>query len=277
MKARLAGLVEKARQLESAIQSRIEGRPHLRPRERARQPLELVHTIVEQIEREVQPAGRGQYVFPYTQIRVWMAAPLPRDRARLAAACDGPPSLEDRIRERLRAARCDVAGLEVRTTFVPKGREDWEDPDFHVEYARTPPPAAEPVPVARLDLTVLHGAAEKPSYSFSGGTVSLGRGADVRDGRDRPIRTNQVAFVEGAGDVNATVSRRHARIEHDPASGAFRLHDDGASQGTSVIRDGRGVDVPRVRGLRLRSGDVVVLGQARVGVRIRERSETPGR
>jgi hypothetical protein len=270
MKDRLARLIGKARQFESAIQTRIEGRPRLHMAAPARQPLELVHAAVRSVEQEIQPAGRGQVVFPYTQIRLWIAAPSPRDRARLAAACEGPPSLEDRIIDRLAAARCDVTGLQVKTTFVAKGKDEWVDPDFHVEYVRAAPATMAPTPPARIDLTVVQGTAEKSSYSFVGGTVSLGRGPDVRDDRDRLIRTNQVAFVQGAGDVNASVSRRHARIEHDPASGGFRVFDDGASQGTSVLRDGRGVPVPRVRGLRLRSGDVIMLGEARVRVRLHD-------
>jgi hypothetical protein len=268
MKGRLADLIGKARQLESAIQARIEGRSRDQANATARQPLEIVHAIVHGVEREIQPAGRGVVVFPYTQIRIWIAAPTPRDRARLAAACEGPPSLTDRILERLAVAHRDGSPPQVKTTFVAKAKEEWTNPDFHLEYARTAPLAADVPSSARIDLTVLQGTAEKTSYSFAGGTVSLGRGAEVRDARDRLIRTNQVAFVESGGDINASVSRRHAHIQYDPDTGAFRLHDDGASQGTSVIRDGRDVRAPRARGLRLRSGDLIVLGQARVRVRL---------
>ena len=267
MKARWAGLIGKARQLESAIQARIEGRPGPARAVSTRQPLEVIHAILDVIAQEVQPAGRGEVAFPYTQVRIWIAAASPRDRARLTTALEGSPTLGERIIERLSAARCDAPGLQVKTVFVGKGKDEWIDPQFHIEYSRAPVPA-ESAAAARLDLTVVQGTAEKPSYSFTGGTVSLGRGTEVRDDRARLIRTNQVAFVEGGDEVNASVSRRHARIEHEPASGAFRLHDDGSSQGTSVIRDGRGVPVPRARGLRLRSGDVIVLGQARVRVRL---------
>ena len=270
MKGRWAGLIGKARQLESAIQTRIEGRSRPRGEAPARQPLEVVHAIVRSVEQEMQPAGRGQVVFPYTQIRIWIAASTARDRARLTAACEGPPSLQDRIIDRLASARCVVNGLHVKTTFVAARKADWTNPDFHIEYARATPAAAELSSPARIDLTVLSGTADKSSYSFAGGTVSIGRGTEVRDARDRLIRTNQIAFVEGAGDINASVSRRHAHIQHDPATGTFRLHDDGASQGTSVIRGGRDVPAPRVRGLRLRSGDVIVLGQARVRVRVHD-------
>ncbi len=269
MKTRLTDWVGKARQIEAAIEARVEG--VARPRSStSREPLETVHAIVQSVAQEVQAAGRGQQVFPYTQLRVWLAAPSARERARLSAACDGPPSLQERIVDRLTAAGCAINGLAVKVSFVTESRSGWLDPAFHIEYARTAPAPAEAAGLRRLDLTIAHGTAERSSYTFTGTSVALGRGREVRDSRDRLIRTNQVAFVETGGDVNQSVSRQHARIEHDPAADAFRLHDDGASRGTSVIRDGRGLPVPRGRGLRLKSGDIIVLGEARVRVKISE-------
>jgi hypothetical protein len=265
MKDRLTDWLGKARQLESAIEARVEGVP--RPPGHARQPLETVHAIVSRVNQEVQAAGRGQRVFPYTRLRVWLAAPAPRDRARLAAACDGPPSLEQRLVERLASAGCTVTSLPVKISFVPGPGADWVDPTFHLELTRSSA-AADPASAPRLDLAVTHGTAERASYTFAASTVRLGRGGEVRDSHDRLIRTNQVAFVEGGGDVNHSVSRQHARIDYDPASATFRVHDDGASRGTSVVRDGRGLSVPRGRGIKLRSGDVLVLGEARVRVKI---------
>ena len=266
MKNRLAGWIDKARQLESAIETRVEGAP--RPTDKSRQPLEIVHAIVRRVGQEVQPAGRGQQVFPYTHVRVWIAAASARDRVRLAAACDGPPSLEQRLIERLSSAGCAVTTLAVKLSFAAEPKPDWLEPGFHLEFTRAALAPAEHSSAGRLELTVTHGTAERSSYTFTGATVLIGRGTEVRDSRDRLIRTNQVAFVEGGGDVNQSVSRQHARIEYDRASDTFRIHDDGASRGTSVIRDGRGLPVPRGRGLRLRSGDAIVLGEARVRVRI---------
>jgi hypothetical protein len=46
------------------------------------------------------------------------------------------------------------------------------------------------------------------------------------------------------------------------------LHDDGSEHGTGIVREGRTVPVPRgARGVRLFSGDEIVLGEARVRVR----------
>ena len=98
--------------------------------------------------------------------------------------------------------------------------------------------------------------------------IDVGRGAEVRDHRNRLIRTNHVVFTEGAGDVNQTVSRKHAHIAYEPLTGHFRLHDDGSEHGTEIVRGGRTISVLRgTRGVRLQSDDDVVLGEARVRIR----------
>jgi hypothetical protein len=97
----------------------------------------------------------------------------------------------------------------------------------------------------------------------------------VRDHQHRLVRINHVAFLEAAdGDsaaINSTVSRRHARIDLDTDTGRPRLVDDNSAQGTSIIRGGRSIGVPRgSRGLGLQTGDEIVQGQARMAVTIRQ-------
>jgi hypothetical protein len=226
-----------------------------------------VHAVVDRIEQSILPTGRGHNTFPFNHVRVTLAAPSDEAKAYLEVACDGPPSLQARIVERLDHAGCTAPSLDVSVAFVTKARPKWRHPEFDVEFARvsvvTPPPA----PASRLELTVTHGTAERSAYLFESSPVAIGRGGEVRDARQRLIRTNQVAFLEGGGDVNHTVSRRHARIEQ--AADGFRVFDDGSAQGTTVIRHGRGLPVPRgAKGLRLQSGDEIVLGQARLQVKI---------
>src|SRR5262249_7905893 len=99
--------------------------------------------------------------------------------------------------------------------------------------------------------------------------IDLGRCVEVKDANGRLIRTNDVAFVEGSGEINQTVSRQHAHITHQPKSGEFRLYDDGSAHGTHIVRQGRTVTGLRgSRGVRLRSGDELVLGDARMRIRI---------
>jgi pSer/pThr/pTyr-binding forkhead associated (FHA) protein len=134
----------------------------------------------------------------------------------------------------------------------------------------TPPTPAHDATPPRIEVTVLKGTAERRTYVLTPSRrIDLGRCAEVRDSRHHLVRTNHVAFVEGAGDVNQSVSRRHAHVSYEPQSGYFRLHDDGSEQGTGIVRDGRSLAVPRgARGVRLESGDEIVLGEARVRVRL---------
>jgi len=65
------------------------------------------------------------------------------------------------------------------------------------------------------------------------------------------------------------VSRQHAHIEYVDAGRHYRLRDDRSAHGTSIVRNGRTVLVPAgSRGIRLESGDEIVLGEARARVGI---------
>lgn len=265
-------ILGRMRRLESTIARGIDRASQGLVREAVREPLEIIHVVLEAVEREIQAAGRGRHVFPFNRIHVSLLAPSHEARARLEAVFETQPSLRERVSERLQAARCAVTDLTVVLAYVEEARPDWTTPEYHVGFARVAstgpvePPVAAKTP--RLELTVTHGAADRGTYAFTIARIDLGRCAEVRDGRHRLIRTNHIAFAEG-GDANETVSRRHAHIGYDPRSGAYRVHDDGSAHGTAVIRNGTTVAVPRgSRGLQVRSGDEIVLGQARVRVRI---------
>ncbi len=98
----------------------------------------------------------------------------------------------------------------------------------------------------RLELTVLNGTAERRTYALTASPrIDIGRCAEVRDSRHRLIRTNHVAFLERSGEVNQSVSRRHAHISYDPPSGASGCTMTAANMGpVSCGRDG----VSRSRG-----------------------------
>jgi hypothetical protein len=51
----------------------------------AREPLEIAHAVVEAVEREVRPAGRGRHLFPFNRIHVLVVAPSKHARARFDA------------------------------------------------------------------------------------------------------------------------------------------------------------------------------------------------
>jgi hypothetical protein len=258
-----------ARRLESALAARVEGAARHLTRSTSRAPLEIVHAIVDAIEQEAQPAGRGRRVLPFALVRVSVAASTPRARAHLQAAIDGPPDLRSRILERLHGAGCVPLSLTVAVAFAPRARQDWLQPEFQLEFVAQPAAPAEPAASSvRLELDVVHGAAGQPSYTFTSFPVAIGRGAEVQSAQRQLIRRNDVAWSDGGDAVTSTVSRRHARIERDAATGALRLYDEGSAHGTNVVRQGRVFVVPcGARGLRIEAGDEIVLGQARLRVK----------
>jgi hypothetical protein len=269
-------IFDKARQLEGTIARSMAGAAKTFVRgDGAREPIEVVHAIVDAVEREVQSGDRGSRVFPFNTVNVSIAVPSQHLRAKLETVVNGSVTLRDRIVERLRAAGCAATDLEVAVHYVPRPQKHWIDPQFTVGFSRvdrkpvqpsTPP--AEPPP-GRLDMTIVQGTAEHRSYAFTARRIDLGRGSDVRDSRHGLIRTNDVVFADGSDQVNRSVSRRHAHIEHDPRSGEFRVHDDGSVQGTKIVRKGKTLPVPfAARGVRLQTGDEIVLGEARVRIKL---------
>jgi len=106
----------------------------------------------------------------------------------------------------------------------------------------------------------------QPVYVFQSSRIDIGRCADVRDRRNRLVRTNHLVFADTDDALNQTVSRRHAHLDYQAAEGAFRVYDDGSEQGTSVARGGRAIAVPPgPRGVRLKNLDRLKNGVAPAG------------
>ena len=265
-------ILRKARKLESGIARTLDRAAQRWAKSGPREPLEILHGIVDTIEDRVEPAGRGTHVFPFNRIKVSVVAGSREARARLQAVLDGDPKLHDRIAARLRDAGCEPSGVHVTRTFVARPETHWPAPEFHIEFDRIASGqlrAPEPATAPALKITILDGSAEKPVYTFTLSRVNLGRNAEVRDSRHRLIRTNHVAFTEGDGTTNHTVSRRHAHIEYSEGLRQYRIADDRSAHGTSILRKGKMFEIPPgSRGIRLESGDEIVLGEARARVRI---------
>lgn len=270
MTNRLRRMMGGTRALESRLASAFEKAARTVIGPGGPQPLEIVEQAVDDIASHVQPSGRGRYAFPFNQVTVTIAAPTPEDQARFEALCAGPPSLQERVQRGLRSAGSDAADVDVLVAFAAAPDPAWRRPQFHVALARLDRASRAPRgPAVRIEIIVTHGTADRGAYSFTTLPIAIGRGAEVRDSRHQLLRINHVAFTEGADEIAPSVSRRHARIELDPSTCRPRLVDDNSAQGTSIIRDGRGVAVPRgTRGLGLQSGDEIALGQARVRIRI---------
>ena len=265
-------LIGKARQLETIIARTFNGAAQRVAQPRLLEPLEVLHAILEAVEAEVQPAGRGVYVFPFNRLKVSIVAPSREARARYEAVFDGAPALNDRILQRLRSVGCDLVDLSTKIGYVSEGAEGWSHPQFQIEFARGAHSAPVPVPTPlprRLELAVLCGATDLSTYSFRQPRIDLGRCTEVRDSAHRLIRTNHVAFVDGDTGVNASVSRCHAHVEYDGQSDHYRIYDDRSAHGTGVLRNGRALAVaPGARGVRLQSGDEIALGEARLRVTV---------
>jgi hypothetical protein len=235
-----------------------------------REPLEIIHAIVEAVEKRVEPAGRGKYVFPFNRVMVQIAADSRETQARFEAVFGSEPSVKDRITQALDAAGCDSTGLAIDTAYVDQPEDNWTTPQFTIDFDRVTTPPNAPQPQV-LKLTTLRGVTDEPSYVFTTSRINLGRCREVRDHRNRLIRTNDVAFTE-SGDPNSSVSRNHAHIECIGAHSEFRLCDDRSAHGTTVLRNGATIPVPPgSRGVRLKSNDEIALGEVRLGVEIATR------
>jgi FHA domain len=266
-------ILSKARALEEKLARTLNGAAQEVTDANPLEPLELIHAIVDAVEAEIQPGGRGKHVFPFNRLKVSVAAPTRDAWARLEAVLDGEPSLRDRIVERLHAAACNARDLTLTVSYLSQTQPEWKHPAFHVEFARvtaaSPTTIAPAAPEVHLELEIVAGTAEASTYSFAHTRIDLGRRTEVRDHRNRLIRTNHVAFADSNGRINDSVSRRHAHIEYLEGSGEYRVYDDGSAHGTGVVRNGRTIVVPLgSRGIRLQSDDDIVLGEARIRVKI---------
>jgi hypothetical protein len=260
------------RKLESTLTRTVERAAQQWSRSGPRGPLEVLHAILAAVESRLEPAGRGTRMFPFNRIKVSILAASREERARFTAVLDEDPTLQERIINHLHDLGSDVPGLHARVVFVAQAAPDWSAPGFHIDFGRASLaelPQPESSFAHELKLTVTSGASDKPTYALTLDRINLGRCAEVRDSRNRLIRTNHVAFKDGVGATNDTVSRRHAHIDYDESTKAFRIADDRSAHGTAIVRNGRTIGVPAgSRGVRLQSGDEVMLGEARFRVRI---------
>ena len=219
----------------------------------------LVHRgILEEIESKVQTVARGRRLFPYGRLLVTLASPDGDRRALYAAAFAEGGRLEADIREALESAGCECPrGFSVEVVTAAEGERA-----FTIQYG---PAAAAPKSPPKLEparLIAVKGKTDRDEYQLTKARTNIGRMAELTDTDERVVRRNDVVFEDGAGDVNATVSRKHAHI--DLSDGAYRVRDDGSEFGTRVFRDGRQIEVPagNRRGERLRPADEIYLGRA---------------
>lgn len=255
--------------LERGIGKRIERLT--RRKASPREAIQIAEDVLDEVALQVEPTAGEARTFPYGRVFVKIAVPEGRAAAARAVLAHAP-DLRARVEERLLAAGC--APAEARPELVLEVLEGvppptWNGRDFELGYgpSRRRKPAPEPPaapPAVRLQ--VLEGSTgERRTHTLQLETIRIGRTASVADRARRTRRENDLVFDE-EGAANATVSRTHAHLQWSADEQVFRLHDDGSTQGTHVLRDGRTLEVPGTggRGVAVRSGDVLVLGRARV-------------
>jgi hypothetical protein len=179
--------------------------------------------------------------------------------------------LEQEVRNALRDGGCrypENLRVEVEPVAgLPQRGEDW----LVVEAASQEEAGHAARPVGRLVVRV--GRANAKTLRLEKARTNIGRVVDVY--REQGLfRRNDPAFAEDS-EINRSVSREHAHIRRDRASGEYRIFNDrlyargqGAGRaarecGTWIVRNGMSLEVPRdSRGTRLEGGDEIHFGRA---------------
>jgi hypothetical protein len=229
--------------------------------------IEIQRAILDEIEDRAQLLPRARRRFPFNDLTIRIAAPEPDRRSAIELVFLEGDALQNEIAAYLRGEDIEVSSdLRVKVEALEDPPAEISAKGYHITYGTREAAKFETKPKQTVRFTVLHGDAAQPSYDIARSRIHLGRLAEVLDDRRRPVRRNDIAFLESSDKPNSTVSRAHAHIEYEPSTGEFRLFDDGSSYGTSVVHDGRLINIPPAggRGQRIDSGDEIYLGQARV-------------
>ena len=236
----------------------------------AREAIELYRDALDQISSRATAGKRGDRIFPFNLITIELQAENDERKAVLETLFD-PGQLGDDIRATLKEERVTPpADLTVAVKYAADALvemrvvcERAEPPQKVAPENIGRPATVEIVPARLLTITGVSSAAE---FTLDRMRVNLGREAEITDALGRAIRRNELFFPEQAHEANPSVSRSHAHIRFDASSSEWRIFDDGSSIGTTLFRDGRRIDVPAHagRGVALRSGDEIYLGQVRL-------------
>lgn len=234
--------------------------------------MEIRRALLDQAEAQIQPLGGGKRLFPFNRGKLVLLAKKPVERAVLEASLAGEWNPEREIVAHLAACGCPAPELALTIEIVDKSRREFAGRRFHLSFERG---ESRPRPITRpqLVLSVVAGSARPATHTFKEGErLNLGRLEEVLDANGRLTRTNDVVFADDGSEVNLSVSREHAQIDYHAQSREFWLRDNRSAHGTQIFRGGRPIKVSSLdrQGLRLEDGDEVVLGRARLAVRVRE-------
>lgn len=232
-----------------------------------REMIEIYRGVLDEVSGRIQPSARGRRAFPFNHVVIRVSTPTDERRALYDAMFGNRQQFVEDVRGTLAEAGVDApADLDVEVQPDPAELPGGYHISFGRKQAAPAPHAVESGQVAAAKLTIMQGAAEQHDYQLSNGRVNIGRLAEVLDDQQRLVRRNNVVFTEAAEGPNATVSRAHAHITWDTRTGTFRLFDDSSAYGSSIFRDGALMQIPAGagRGVALKHGDEIYLGQARL-------------
>lgn len=241
----------------------------------AREAIELYRDALDQIAARATIGKRGDRVFPFNRITIELQADDSERKGVLETLFD-QGQLGDDVRAALEEERIEPpAELTVSVQYPENAlvemrivceRSEKPAPDPTQAAAPAAPAPAAPVAITPARLLTITGASSPPELLLDRTRINLGREVEVVDTMGRTIRRNELFFPDEAHEANASVSRSHAHIAFDGSSGQWRIFDDGSSLGTVLFREGRRIDIPAhgSRGVALRSGDEIYLGQVRL-------------
>jgi hypothetical protein len=237
----------------------------------AREAIELYRDALDQIAARATVGKRGDRVFPFDLITIELTAENAERKAVLETLFD-PGQLGDDVRSTLAEERIAAPAILTVAVRYPEGaatemRIVCEKTEQVAAPAATTEPQAIPQsPLTRVILVTLAGVPSSQHFIADRPHINIGREDEVVDPAGRAIRRNDLFFPEAAHEANASVSRSHAHMRFDFAAGEWRIYDDGSSLGTGIFREDRRIEVPShaARGVLLRPGDEICLGQVRV-------------
>jgi hypothetical protein len=200
--------------------------------------------------------------FPFGKVAVRLRPPSETLSSVFEAAFIQNDSLQSNIRQKLRDSKASCpANLEISVELLSGGPAEETAGMYELEFGVSPPPKKE---IPSIRLSVIKGSAEQMSYDLKKERILIGRLPEVLDREGRMIRRNDIVFLDNGEDINTSVGRAHSRIWFDSEKHDFRIMDEVSRYGTRIMREGRSIEVPsgNTRGVRLRSGDEIYLGQA---------------
>jgi hypothetical protein len=225
---------------------------------------EIRLAVLDRIREKSYGAG-GKKVFPYDLLRVEMRG-VEESRRDVFAGRFFRKYLEQEVRNALRDGGCrfpDNLRVDVEPIVgLPKPGEAW----LLVDTASQEISDAGKKPVGRL--IVREGDANAREIRLEKARTNIGRVVDVYRSEGL-YRRNDLAF-EAENEINRSVSREHAHIQYDRASGEYRLFNDRWYErgphgdcATWIVRDGLSQEVHRTsRGAKLEPGDEIRFGKA---------------